>query len=42
MNIILNNKKLIGEDHEPYFIAELNTSHLLEALSKVVSCISGP
>jgi sialic acid synthase SpsE len=27
MNIILNNKKTIGEDHEPYFIAELNTSH---------------
>lgn len=27
MNIILNNKRLVGEDHEPYFIAELNTSH---------------
>jgi sialic acid synthase SpsE len=27
MNIILNNKKIIGEDHEPYFIAEMNTSH---------------
>ena len=27
MNIILNNKKVIGEDHEPYFIAEMNTSH---------------
>lgn len=25
--IILNNKRVIGEDHEPYFIAELNTSH---------------
>ena len=27
MNIILNNKKVIGDDHEPYFIAEMNTSH---------------
>jgi N-acetylneuraminate synthase len=27
MNIILNNKRIIGEGHEPYFIAELNTSH---------------
>lgn len=27
MNITLNNKRIIGEKHEPYFIAELNTSH---------------
>jgi N-acetylneuraminate synthase len=27
MDIILNNKKLIGKNHHPYFIAELNTSH---------------
>lgn len=27
MNIILNNKRVIGEKYEPYFIAELNTSH---------------
>ena len=27
MNITLNNKRLIGENHAPYFIAELNTSH---------------
>ncbi len=27
MQIKLNNNKIIGEDQEPYFIAELNTSH---------------
>ena len=27
MEIRLNNKKLIGDNHKPYFIAELNTSH---------------
>lgn len=27
MNITLNNGKIIGENLEPYFIAELNTSH---------------
>ena len=27
MNITLNNSKIIGNDQEPYFIAELNTSH---------------
>jgi sialic acid synthase SpsE len=27
MEIILNNKRLIGDNHKPYFIAELNTSH---------------
>jgi len=27
MNIILNNNRTVGEGQEPYFIAELNTSH---------------
>ncbi|OIQ72593.1 N,N'-diacetyllegionaminic acid synthase [mine drainage metagenome] len=27
MQIELNNKKIISENHEPYFIAEMNTSH---------------
>jgi N-acetylneuraminate synthase len=27
MEIRLNNKRLIGDNHKPYFIAELNTSH---------------
>jgi N-acetylneuraminate synthase len=27
MNIILNNNREVGENREPYFIAELNTSH---------------
>ena len=38
MNIILNNKKVIGEDHEPYFIAEMNTSHFGD-VSKAKSMI---
>ena len=38
MNIILNNKRIIGEDHEPYFIAELNTSHFGD-VSKAKSMI---
>ncbi len=27
MEITLNNNRIIGENHKPYFIAELNTSH---------------
>lgn len=37
-NIILNNKRVIGKDHVPYFIAELNTSHFGD-VSKAKSMI---
>jgi sialic acid synthase SpsE len=41
MSIILNNKKVIGEDHEPYFIAELNTSHFgdVEKAKKMIDMV---
>ena len=38
MNIILNNGRVIGENHEPYYIAELNTSHFGD-VSKAKSMI---
>jgi sialic acid synthase SpsE len=41
MNITLNNKRLIGEEFEPYFIAEMNTSHFgdVEKAKKMIDMV---
>ncbi len=41
MNITLNNGKIIGENREPYFIAELNTSHFgdIEKAKKMIDMV---
>jgi sialic acid synthase SpsE len=41
MNITLNNKRLIGDNYEPYFIAELNTSHFgdIEKAKKMIDMV---
>jgi sialic acid synthase SpsE len=41
MNITLNNKRVIGDDFEPYFIAELNTSHFgdVEKAKKMIDMV---
>ena len=41
MNISLNNGKIIGNNLEPYFIAELNTSHFgdIEKAKKMIDMV---